>query len=45
MQSDQIASGNGKFNISTTNLSDGIYFYSLMVNGKIIQTKKLMVKH
>ncbi|MFZ4563104.1 MAG: T9SS type A sorting domain-containing protein [Bacteroidales bacterium] len=45
IQVDQLQSSTGKFIISTTNLSDGIYFYSLMVDGKLSQTKKLIVKH
>ena len=31
--------------ISTADLSNGIYFYSLEVDGKVISTKKLMVSH
>jgi hypothetical protein len=45
MQSEQLRSTSGKIILNTTNLSDGIYFYSLLVNGKISQTKKLIVKH
>lgn len=33
----------GKININTEEFSDGIYFYSLMVNDKIVATKKLIV--
>ncbi len=35
----------GKAVIDVTDLSDGIYFYSLHVNDKIISTKKLIVAH
>jgi hypothetical protein len=35
----------GKISVATDNLRDGIYFYSLLVNGKSTQTKKLIVKH
>ena len=35
----------GKASIDLTNLSDGIYVYSLHVNDKIISTKKLIVAH
>ena len=45
MQTEQLSSDAGKLTISTANLNDGIYFCSLMVDGKIIQTKKLIVKH
>jgi hypothetical protein len=40
-----LPSTRGKATISTTNLTDGIYFCSLLVDGKIFQTRKLMVKH
>ena len=43
--SEQLAGESGKFTINSFNLSEGIYFYSLMVDGKISQTKKLIVKH
>ncbi len=45
VQTEQVISGAGKITVSTANLSDGLYFYSLMIDGKIIQTKKLVVKH
>jgi hypothetical protein len=45
MQSERLPSVSGKYSISTGNLGDGIYFYSLMIDGKISQTKKLVVKH
>jgi len=31
--------------ISTADLSNGIYFYSLEVDGRVVSTKKLMVSH
>lgn len=40
----QLYSSNGKVTISTENLSDGIYFYSLVIDGRVSQTKKLIVK-
>jgi len=43
--SEPLSSGNGKFIINTANLSNGIYFYSMMVDGKLSLTKKLIVKH
>ena len=43
--SESLSSGSGKFTINTANLADGIYFYSLVVDGKISQTKKLIVRH
>ncbi len=39
-----VSGSNGKTNIDLSNLVAGIYFYSLEVNGKIISTKKLIVK-
>jgi hypothetical protein len=45
MQTEQLSSESGKFTIITANLSEGIYFYSLVVDSKISQTKKLVVKH
>lgn len=40
-----LLSSTGKVTFSTINLSDGIYFCSLLVDGKIRQTQKLIVKH
>lgn len=40
-----LESGAGKVTISVAGLTDGIYFYSLEVEGKSVQTRKLMVKH
>ncbi len=37
--------GDGQARISTSELSEGIYFYSLMVNGRIQSTRKLVVAH
>jgi hypothetical protein len=34
--------GAGKIEADTQNLSEGVYSYSLIVNGKIIDTKKMM---
>ncbi len=36
---------NGKATINAAGLNNGIYFCSLVVNGKISHTKKLIVKH
>lgn len=38
-------SGSGVATISTRDLAEGIYFYSLMVNGKTETTRKLVVSH
>ncbi|MBN1200071.1 MAG: T9SS type A sorting domain-containing protein [Bacteroidales bacterium] len=37
--------GSGMTSISTLDLSEGIYFYSLVVNGKTESTRKLVVSH
>ena len=39
-----VSNTSGKANIDLSNLVAGIYFYSVEVNGKIISTKKLIVK-
>jgi hypothetical protein len=40
-----LASTSGKVNVNTADLADGIYFYSLVVNGTSVTTKKLVVRH
>lgn len=37
--------GTDKLTIDTREFSDGIYFYSLVVDGKVTRTKKLIVRH
>lgn len=32
----------GQLNITATNLAAGIYSYSLIVNGKVVDTKKMI---
>ncbi len=41
----RLDAASGKVSINTSDLSSGIYFYSLEVNGKTAQTKKLVVRH
>jgi hypothetical protein len=36
---------NGKIRINTSNLTSGIYFYSMTIDGKAMFTKKLIVRH
>lgn len=36
--------GNGTLNITPDNLSNGIYSYSLIVNGSVIDTKKMLLQ-
>lgn len=45
VQTQTLSDAKGKFTMNTINLSDGVYFCSLLVDGKISQTKKLIVKH
>ena len=45
VQTESLSSGYGKININTASLNDGIYFCSLLLDGKISQTKKLVVRH
>ncbi|MFZ4521917.1 MAG: T9SS type A sorting domain-containing protein [Bacteroidales bacterium] len=40
-----LPSSTGKVSINTLDLRDGIYFCSLLIDGKVSQTKKLIVKH
>jgi hypothetical protein len=37
--------GAGKESIDVSNYASGIYFYTLVVDGKVIQSKKMIVKH
>ena len=45
LQTHQLSAISGKVTIGTMNLGDGIYFCSLLVDGKIVQSRKLIVKH
>ncbi|MBC8314425.1 MAG: T9SS type A sorting domain-containing protein [Bacteroidales bacterium] len=40
-----LLAGSGVARISTLDLSEGIYFYSLVMNGQIKSTRKLVVSH
>lgn len=40
----QIDTGNGKLRMDISDMNDGIYFYSIFVNGEAYKTKKLIVK-
>jgi endosialidase-like protein/type IX secretion system substrate protein len=37
--------GSGSVDINTISLSNGVYYYSLQINSKLIDTKKLIVAH
>jgi hypothetical protein len=43
--SEQLNGSFGKTVINTLDLSDGIYFCSLLVDGKSVQTRKMIVRH
>lgn len=45
VHTEQVSAGTGNLTVSTASLNDGLYFCSLLVDGKISQTKKLVVKH
>lgn len=40
-----ISSMSGKLSINVSDLTDGVYFYSLIVNGKTEKSSKLVVRH
>ncbi len=42
--SNPIHNSNGRIKLDISNLDSGIYFYSIEANGKVISTKKLIVK-
>jgi len=39
------AKGNGQINFQTNNIITGTYFYSLIIDGKIIDTKQMVINH
>ena len=41
----EISSMSGKLSLNVSDLNDGIYFYSLIVNGKTEKSNKLVVRH
>jgi hypothetical protein len=45
VKSEILTGTSGKVTINTADLSDGIYFYSLLVNGEAAVTKKLVVRN
>lgn len=45
VRTESVQGGSGKFTFSVTELNDGIYFYSLVLNGQSTSTGKLVVKH
>jgi hypothetical protein len=40
-----IAGNSGKLNVNTSELADGVYFYTFLVNGNSQITKKLVIRH
>jgi hypothetical protein len=40
-----LAEGSGRIRINTGEMTDGVYFYSLISEGRICTTKKIIVKH
>ena len=45
LQRIQLQAASGKVTLNTTNLGDGVYFYSLSTDGKTDNTKKLIIRH
>ncbi|MEI6455252.1 MAG: T9SS type A sorting domain-containing protein [bacterium] len=45
VKEEMISDASGKISFDVSNLSNGIYFYSLVVNGERIITRKMVVKH
>jgi len=45
VRSISLQNSEGLVNVNTIELNDGIYFYSLMVNGETKITRKLIIKH
>jgi len=45
IQQIELQNTTGKITLNTSDLSSGIYFYSMIVNGKPVITKKMIVKH
>ncbi len=45
MENIAIETRSGKKSIDVNNFASGIYFYSLILDGKVIQSKKMIVKH
>ena len=40
-----ISGMNGKLSLNISDLADGVYFYSLVVNGKTEKSSKMVVRH
>ena len=40
----QLTNTEGEININSTGLSSGVYLYSLVVDGKTLATKKMVVQ-
>jgi hypothetical protein len=45
VRQETIGSVSGKVSFDVVDLQDGIYFYSLVVNGERTITRKMVVKH
>ena len=41
----ELQAGSGKVSVSTSDLPEGVYFYSLNMDGKTDNTKKLIIRH
>jgi len=45
LENQVIETGNGKKSIDVSGYASGIYFYSLIIDGKTVQSKKMVVRH
>ena len=45
IREETVDNGSGTIKMNVSDLPQGLYFYSLYVNGKSVSTKKVIVKH
>jgi hypothetical protein len=45
VREESVSGGNGKIHIDISDLPEGMYFYSLLINGKSISSRKLVIRH
>jgi hypothetical protein len=45
IREEPVTGGNGKIQMNVADLAEGVYFYSLYLNGKSVSTRKLLIRH
>ena len=45
LREEAVPAGSGKVQMNVTGLPEGVYLYSLLVNGKNVSTRKLLIRH